>query len=285
MPQYVIFADLDGSLLDTGSASWEAVATALKALETYRIPLVLVSNKTRAEIEPLRRRIQHQDPFITENGGAVFVPQELFTFPLERVRTKSSYNVIELGMPYHMLRDVLKQIEEAVETPLHGFGDLSIDEIMQITRLSRVDATLARMREYGEPFLLQGPRTLVEEVCRQIVARGLRWTKVGGLFHLTGDNDKGQAVESLMRCYQREQRLRFQSRPVESVGVGNSIDDVPLLSAVDHPILVQKPDGSFDMDLRLPRLVRTRGIGPAGWNDAMLRLLKHSFSAGMGLAG
>lgn len=285
MPHYVVFADLDGTLLDTGPAAWETVTPALQALRSHGIPLILVSSKTRAEIEPLRRRLEHQDPFIVENGAAVFVPQGLFTFPLERVRTKSSYDVIELGMPYHMLRDVLKQIEDAVETPLHGFGDLSIEDIMQVTGLSHTEATLATMREYDEPFLLEGPQALVEEVCRQIVTRGLRWTKVGRFFHLTGDNDKGEAVELLMRCYQREQRLRFQTRTAESVGIGDSINDVPLLAAVDHPILIQKLDGSFDTNVLLPRLVRTRGTGPAGWNDALLRLLKHSCSTEMGLAG
>ena len=277
MPRYVVFADLDQTALP-----------ALQALRAQGIPLVLVSSKTRAELEPIRRRLQHRDPFIVENGAAVFVPQGLFTFPLERVRTKSSYDVIELGMPYHMLRDVLKQIEDAVETPLHGFGDLSVDEIMQITGLSHNEATLATIREYDEPFLLEGPQAVVEEVCRQIVVRGLRWTKSGRFFHLTGDNDKGEAIELLMRCYQREQRLRFQPDPVESVGIGDSIADVPLLAVVDHPILVQKPDGSFDTDVLLPRLVRTRGIGAAAWKEAVLTLLRQNCSAeigGMGLAG
>lgn len=277
MPRYVVFADLDQTALP-----------AVQALRAQGIPLVLVSSKTRAELEPIRRRLQHRDPFIVENGAAVFVPQGLFTFPLERVRTKSSYDVIELGMPYHMLRDVLKQIEDAVETPLHGFGDLSVDEIMQITGLSHNEATLATIREYDEPFLLEGPQAVVEEVCRQIVVRGLCWTKSGRFFHLTGDNDKGEAIELLMRCYQREQRLRFQPDPVESVGIGDSIADVPLLAVVDHPILVQKPDGSFDTDVLVPRLMRTRGIGAAAWKEAVLTLLRQNCSAeigGMGLAG
>jgi mannosyl-3-phosphoglycerate phosphatase len=285
MPQYVIFADLDGTLLDTDAATWEAAAPALSALRAHNIPLVLVTSKTRAEVEPLRARLGHQAPFITENGAAVFVPRGVFTFPLERARTKSSYDVIELGMPYHMLRDVLKQIEDAVETPLDGFGDLSTADIMEITGLPSAEADLAKLREYDEPFLLEGPQTLVEEVCRQIQSRGLRWTKAGRLFHLTGDNDKSEAIELLMRCYQREQRLRFRSRPVESVGIGNDINDVPLLAVVDRPILVQKPDGSFDSNVLLPRLVRTRGSGPSGWNDALLRLLSDSFSRGMDLAG
>ena len=285
LPQYVVFVDLDGTLLGTDAASWEAAAPALEVLRRHGIPLILVSSKTRAEVESLRRHLQHQHPFIVENGAAVFIPHGLFTFPLERVRTKDSYDVIELGMPYHMLRDVLKQIEDAVETPLHGFGDLSLDDIMQVSGLSRSEAELANVREYDEPFLLEGPQTLVEEVCRQIVARGLRWMKTGGLFHLTGHNDKGEAAEILMRCYQREQRLRFRSRPAESVGIGESINDIPLLAVVDHPILVQRPDGSFDTDVILPRLVRRRGIGPAGWSDALLRLLDHSCFGEMGLAG
>ena len=288
MPHYVVFTDLDGSLLDAHTSSWDAAAPALQALRARGIPLILVSSKSRAEIEPLRRRLQHRDPFIVENGAAVFVPHGLFTFPLERVRTKASYDVIELGMPYHMLRDVLKQIEDAVETPLHGFGDLSLDEIMEVTGLSRADAALASIREYDEPFLLEAPQPLVAEVCRQIVSRGLRWSKAGRLFHLTGDNDKGEAADLLMQCYRREHRLRVQSRVVKSVGIGESINDVPLLAAVDHPILAQKPDGSFDTGVLLPRLVRTRGIGPAGWNEAVLKLLRYSCSSsmeGMDLAG
>src|SRR3569832_261997 len=148
MPQYVVITDLDGSLLDARTSSWDAAAPALHALRARGIPLILVSNKTRAEIEPIRRRLQHRDPFIVENGAAVFVPHGLFSFPLERVRTKSCYDVIELGLPYHMLRDVLKQIEDAVETPLSGFGDMSLDEIMQVTGLSHAEAALASMREY-----------------------------------------------------------------------------------------------------------------------------------------
>lgn len=278
MIPFVVFTDLDGTLLDSETYSWAAARPALEALRARGIPVILVSSKTRAEIEPLRCKLGHRDPFIVENGAAVFVPQGLFTFPLERVRMKSPYEVIELGLPYHMLRDVLKQIEDAVETPLRGFGDLSVDDIMHLTGLSRTDATLAKMREYDEPYLLEGPRTLIEEVCRQIVIRGLRWTKGGRLYHLTGDNDKGEAAELLLRCYRRQQRLRYQTDRIESIGIGDSVNDMSLLAVVDHPILVQKVDGSYDPDIHLPQLIRAPGIGPAGWNTSVLTLLDQSTS-------
>jgi len=273
MPNLIIYTDLDGSLLDSTTYSYEAATPALTALRELGIPLVLVSSKTRAEMEPLRQRLAHSDPFIVENGGAVFIPHGLFDFPLERMRTRSPYQVIELGLPYHMLREVLKQIEDAVETPLQGFGDLSVESIMQVTGLPYADALLAKQREYDEPYLLQGPQALVEEVCRQIVTRGLRWTKGGRLFHLTGENDKGEAASVLLRCYLRQQRMNGQTERIETVGIGDSINDAPLLAMVDYPILVQKPDGSYDPDIHLPRLVYAKGIGPVGWNEAVLELL------------
>jgi len=273
MTQLVVYTDLDGSLLDSTTYSYEPAMPALEALRAQHIPLVLVSSKTRAEIEPLRQQMDHRDPFIVENGAAVFVPRGLFDFPLERARAKPSYDVIELGLPYDILRDVLKQIEKTVATPLRGFGDLSVDEIMQITGLSRQEALLAKQREYDEPYLLEGPSALIEEVCRQIVIRGLRWTKGGRLFHLTGDNNKGQAAALLLRCYQRQQRLQGQGERIQTVGIGDSINDAPLLAIVDYPILVQKPDGSYDPDIHIPGMTRAPGIGPIGWNHAVRELL------------
>jgi mannosyl-3-phosphoglycerate phosphatase len=169
---------------------------------------------------------------------------------------------------------VLRQIEEAVGTPLRGFGDLSVDEVMANTGLSREDALRAMLREFDEPFLVNGPPKLIEEVCRQIVTRGLSWTRGGRFFHLTGNNDKGRAAEILLRCYKRQGRLANLPDDIETIGIGDSLNDLPLLLTVDYPVLVQKPDGSYDPDINLPNLIRAPGIGPTGWNRAVMELLR-----------
>jgi mannosyl-3-phosphoglycerate phosphatase len=276
MSRYLLFTDLDGCLLDGDTYSFEKAQPALHALRAEKIPIILVSGKTRAEIEPLRERLDHHDPFIVENGAAIFVPSDTFAFPLERSRRRASYHVIELGTPYALLRDVLRQIEEAVGTPLQGFGDLSVDEVMATTGLAREDALRAMLREFDEPFLVNGPPKLIEEICRQIVTRGLSWTRGGRFFHLTGNNDKGRAADILLRCYKRQGRLLDQLDDLESIGIGDSLNDLPLLLKVDHPVLVQKSNGVYDPDINLPNLIRAPGIGPAGWNAAVLELLRQA---------
>ena len=244
MPQYLIFTDLDGSLLDSRSYSFDAARPALEEIQARNVPVVLVSSKTRVEIEPLREQLNHHDPFIVENGGAIVVPLGTFDFPLDRARRRGNYQMVEFGTPYAMLRDVLKQIEEAVCTPLKGFGDLSLDELMRETGLTREAARRAKLREYDEPYLVAGPPSIAEEVCRQIMIRGLRWTKGGRFFHLTGSHDKGLAVLRLLQYY-RERRHRDNGLDdIVTIGIGDSMNDLPLLLAVDHPVLVQKADGS-----------------------------------------
>jgi mannosyl-3-phosphoglycerate phosphatase len=46
-----------------------------------------------------------------------------------------------------------------------------------------------------------------------------------------------------------------------------------MLKAVDYPILVQKPDGSYDPSVKLDNLILAPGSGPKGWCRALLKLL------------
>jgi hypothetical protein len=48
-----------------------------------------------------------------------------------------------------------------------------------------------------------------------------------------------------------------------------------MLKAVDYPILVKKLDGSYDPSVKLDNIILASGDGPAGWNDALLKLLDH----------
>ncbi|MEJ2722900.1 MAG: hypothetical protein P8181_17445 [bacterium] len=53
------------------------------------------------------------------------------------------------------------------------------------------------------------------------------------------------------------------------VGIGDSHNDLPMLSAVDVAALVQKRPGVWEA-IGAPDLVRVEGVGPAGWNQFVL---------------
>lgn len=267
----IVISDLDGTLLDSETYSYTASVPALEALRKRGACLVLASSKTRAEMESIRRRLGHDGPFIIENGGALCVPAGFFRAPLDGAVSRGGYEIIEFGTPYASLRAALKDMATTLNIEIHGFGDLSIEDVAERTGLTHHEASLAKQREYDEPFVLTTD-TLIESVRREAAARGLTCTRGGRFYHLLGSHDKGTACRFLIQCYRR-QFAGLQGR-LSTIGIGDSANDLPMLAAVDQPILVQRPDGSYDSTVRLPHVLHAPGIGPVGWNAAVLHILK-----------
>lgn len=267
----VVFTDLDGTLLDSDTYSFEPAREALAELEARKIPLVVVSSKTRAEIEAIRLRLRNPHPFIVENGGAIVIPEQYFPFPLTGAIVRSPYHIVALGTPYQALRATLHELQQEFGTKLKGYGDMSVEEIAARTGLSPDNARLSQQREYDEPFVIEDPACPEERLVEAITARGLRHTKGGRFHHLTGPHDKGRAVRYLIDCYRR--RSGRGHAALITVGLGDSLNDLPMFEAVDRPILVQLTDGSYEPGITLPRLFHTAGPGPIGWNRAILLLL------------
>ena len=81
--QPLVFTDLDGSLLDHHSYSFDAARSTLERLDELGIPVIPVTSKTRAEIKQIRDALGNKHPFVAENGAAVFIPRSYFPEPPE----------------------------------------------------------------------------------------------------------------------------------------------------------------------------------------------------------
>ena len=267
----LVFSDLDGTLLDADTYTWKPARPALELLRKRAIPLILASSKTRAEMEPIRYQLGQHEPFIVENGGALFVPKGYFPFPLSESTVKGSYQVIEIGTPYAKLRSTLREIGRTLGCDLKGFGDMSAEEIMERTGLTQAEAVLAKQREYDEPFAIEGSGIRLEDVEDLAKDKGLTCTRGGRFHHLMGPNDKGRATRYVIEYYRRWWGPDIK---LLTIAIGDGLNDLPMLAVVDHPILVQRPDGTYDPGIHLPSLVKAPGIGPAAWNQAILEALE-----------
>ena len=268
MKKIVIFTDLDGTLLDAASYSFDAARPALALIDRLHIPLVCTSSKTRAEIEALRRRLGNHHPFISENGGGVFIPPGYFSGATHETTPHTAaiggYEALLLGLPYAEIRARFTELRSARHAAVRGFGDMSAAQVSALTGLSEAEAALARQRDFEEPFVFDGAPD--EAFLHAIEARKLNWTQ-GRIFHILGDHDKGRAVRLLL------DRFRTAYGAVSSIGLGDGYNDLPMLAAVDHAVLVRHPGGGYDARIDLPGLIRTKLPGPAGWNAAVLELL------------
>ena len=263
MKKIVIFTDLDGTLLHPKTYSFEEAAPALGLIKEQGLPLVLCSSKTRAEIEVYRRRLDNGHPFISENGGGIYIPAGYFSVH-EGGDRQGGYEVKTLGVRYKEIRKRFEALRERLGIAVRGFGDMTVAEVADLTGLTIEEARLAKQRDFEEPFIF--PNKPDDRFLREIEGEKLRWTQ-GRFFHLMGDHHKGRAVNILRKLYER------RDGPVTTIGIGDSLNDLPFLLAVDRPVLVKKASGRHDARIDIPGLVRTEGIGPAGWNEAVKKLI------------
>ena len=228
----VLFADLDGTLLDE-KYSYQNVKPVIDQLLILNVAIVFCSSKTKAEIEFYRRKMRINDPFISENGSAIFIPKGYFQFDYSFTRQTHKYNVIELGAAYSTVRETLNKVKERSAAKIIGFGDMTEKEIAEDSGLPQELAKLAKRREYAEPFrIVEGNE---KEILDSITKENSRYTKGGRYFHILGNTDKGKAVTILKNLY----ATRFHE--LITYGIGDSPNDLPMLKMVDIPIFVREP--------------------------------------------
>ncbi len=144
MSSLILFTDLDGTLLDHETYSFEPARPVLDRLGRLDVPVVLASSKTAAEIVPLQREMGlSRWPAIVENGAGIIWPGEGET---------------QGDDAYRSLLAVLDGIDPALRAKFSGFSDWSTEEVARRTGLPPEVAERARMRRFSEPGVFDGPR-------------------------------------------------------------------------------------------------------------------------------
>ncbi|RMA97757.1 HAD-IIB family hydrolase [Hydrogenothermus marinus] len=262
----LIFTDLDGTLLNYGDYSFEDAKPALEKIKQNNIPLILTTSKTRKEVEILQKNIGINDPFIVENGAAIFFKKGYKGFKIPNTVSIDDYQVIILGERYEKVREIFNIYKK--DYCLKGFGDLTAEEIVKLTNLPLERVKLSKQREFTEPFITDCPEK-IEDLKKEVAKHGFKIIEGGRFYHFISQNqDKGKAVEITKKIF--EENLKTK---IKTIGLGDSKNDIPLLEKVDIPILIKKHDGSY-IDINLPNLIKSTYEGSKGWNEVVMPLLE-----------
>ena len=258
-PQLIIFTDLDGTLLDHDTYSWQPATPALERLQAAGIPVVLSSSKTAAEIESLREELDNREPYIVENGAAVVLPAPWMGAADDKA--------IHFGASREVLLSVLQGLREG-GAPFLGFADMSVEQLAEYTGLAPDMAARAQRRHGTEPLLWQGSDEELKAFEAALAEENLRLVQGGRFYHVMGQFDKADGARFLLGKY----RERFGKKPV-SIALGDSPNDQRMLESADIAVVIRGVNSDQVVLSARRHAMRSIKPGPAGWNDCVLNLL------------
>lgn len=274
----LLFTDLDATLLDERTYDASAATEALNALKLRGIPVHFCTSKTFAESVFWQEKLGIDAPFVVENGGAVcFKPDHFAQAVSLPFVALGAWRMLPLGLPYPKLIEAFQLLKKIPGLRLRGFSDMDAREISRDSGLSIEDAGRAKDRHFDEPFRMEaGDEALL---ARGVLDLGLSLSRGGRYFHLTSGFDKGSAVRKLCLMYEV-----LGVRPF-TVALGDSPNDLPMLQSVDLACVVMRQDEqgrTYHHPELLEKCTKAHfvdGVGPVGWNRAVLEWLGQSGSS------
>lgn len=264
----VIFTDMDGTLLDHDTYSFDAALPALTALQAQSVPVIPTTSKTFAEMLVLRETIGLNGPFIVENGAAIYIPHGFFA-------KKPTGTVWQDGFwcqPFISAKAYWLKMLDVVKADFDGlfthFSQMSISDIQEATGLDEASANRAAQRQFGEPVLWQGDDEQKRAFISALSERGATLLEGGRFIHVSGDCNKGMALNWFMQEYARQ-----VDEPVQSIALGDGKNDVAMLEAATIAVRIASP-AHPPPQLEKDEQVYTSTLpGPEGWNEMLTQLL------------
>jgi len=258
----IVYTDLDGTLLDHNSYSFEPALEALRLLKLHNIPLILASSKTACEIERIREALgfQHCEA-IVENGAGLLMPGDA---------VNRSQDI------YEALLKKINEVSPEYRDNFKGFSQFSVEELSGITGLGHDETQRAKTRQFSEPGIWSGSEEAFADFCTTLRELGISVQKGGRFITLSFGANKSQLVNKITDMHRTGMEKRF------AIALGDAPNDISMLETADLGIIIPNPSHNGIDKLsseNTGKIIRAPFSGPEGWNFAVLDVLR---CAGLG---
>ncbi len=272
MASKLVILGFNNVLFDPIRGLWEGARTALSELFLEQIPVVLWSSLTRAEAVYYRAQFGLRDPFVVENGAALFVPLGYFDFDVSAQQT-GGYEFWKFGLSTSELLTEIEPEFQRKSMPLRLIGDFTAEELGQLYALPSHLADLKQQREFSlgvttAPYHEEVWQMEFSEIARRKDCH----LYFDGVFHFFQKRvAPARTFETLVRFFEQE----TGRRPVVTA-LGGSEQDVDFLRLADVPIWLENDRPVSGSSSPFPKIVRPAGKGPAAWREVVTEILNHS---------
>jgi mannosyl-3-phosphoglycerate phosphatase len=232
----VVYCAIDAFIASRGSIQ-PGFAEFSNELEHAGVPIVWVTNRSRAQIDEARRNFGHNHPFIAEGGCGVYLPEDYFHLRASKTVRLGRFICVPIAAAQPAASEAVESLAQETGVSIVSLRSLSPREFAQNSGLSPREAELARQRDFEELFFFAGASdkdvdrflTHAHGSSAQVRQRGPFWSLAVG-------SSLRQCLRDLSSLYDRA--IHFHAT---TFGLGLPDDSDELFAACDRGILLGEP--------------------------------------------
>ena len=255
---YIVFTDLDGSLLHRDTFKFDPIKDFIKNLINEGIIMVPNSSKTENEIENFKEELGIAVPFISENGSAIH-----------------GLNLINPNFPNKII--LSREKEELMKIFDSKVPDRLLNKCIQIFKLStkeqekifgQKDEKLKNVlkRKYTLPLLFSGDKVEKNKLIKILNSNSLTLQEGGRVINLCDNVNKVKSMNRVIKI------LKKVKNEIKTIGVGDNFNDLEMLKNCDIPCLVFNDQFKLDQ-INIKNLIFSNKPSPEGWADVIKKAL------------
>ena len=260
----LIFTDIDGTLINNDTFYEGENIEIAETLSEHNHILIYNSSKPFNEIVLMQKRFNTSFPFICETGGGIY-HKNLFNQVSDKLR--EGYSIMYEAKKIEIFKDVIKEeIQKNFRNDLDMFDDLCIDEKSRLSGLSGNDLHLASERDFSMLISWKSDELRYNKFESVLHGYGLKLIKGGRFCHICASHDKGQAVTFFLN----QIKSSGMYDKIITIGIGDSPNDLEMLSNVDYACVVKSENNSELMKkIDNNKIVLSMNHAPEGWAECI----------------
>ena len=268
MKRYLIFTDLDGTLLDHENYSYGNNNKLIASIINNHNDVIFNTSKTFSESINLLKKLNLTNmPFSTENGALLYFPKNRF----KKIKNSSGYGkywkiriaklssknwhqfLLKKQKKFKLLiaQDLPSKILKKY-TNLDNTSKMLNREASQIIlwedSLVNLKKFINELRSEKQGVLIQGSRFMqVSSVCNKRIAKKL-------ISHVYDHQFYGTYFKN-------------------TIALGDSKNDIDMLNSASYSCLIKNPSGSFPkLRSNKKNIIKSSKFAPDGWSQVLYKL-------------
>ncbi len=268
MKRYLIFTDLDGTLLDHKNYSYGDNKKFISSIINNQNDIIFNTSKTFSESSDLLNELNLTNmPFSTENGALLYFPKNRF----KKIKNSFDYGrywkikIAKLSaMNWHkFLLKKQKKLKFLIAQ------DLDSKILKKYTNLDNTSKMLKR--EASQIILWQDSlinlkkfKHQVKQEKKGILIQGSRFMQISSVCN------KRIAKNLISHVYDIQFHGKYSKN---TIALGDSKNDIDMLNSASYPCLIKNPSGSFPkLRSNKKNIIKSSKLAPDGWRQVLYKL-------------